>query len=411
MPRSHAAPSPLHPPAVVLSCSGAPEGDLSLVRSLGEKGVHVVVVSEYSDPPAARSTHCAEHIVAPDFTHHPERLLNVLATLRRMHGVKPIVFASADPDLTVLTAIAREIDSIACSTVLEPDLTRSLMDKREFDELATRHNLPKPKTYKPSTLPEIEAMAQQATFPLIAKPAHPVAWHKPQVRADLRYLKARPLIDPASLLDTAQGLGPALAETLIQEFIPGDDEEHYEVQVYIGKNGQALGTFSGRKWRINPPHAGSGCFVQGIGLTELEAATIKMLQDLGYRGQANVDYKRHVTTGEFKLLEINPRVSQWNILGTRSGVNLPWLAYQDICNLAPGPQPVRRNGLYYVNARTDLQAFRIYRREGHWGWVSYIRSLMRLNLVCQFLQLNDPAPAVALFKSMVTTRLRRRFRA
>jgi predicted ATP-grasp superfamily ATP-dependent carboligase len=307
----------------------------------------------------------------------------------------------------VLTAMAREIGAVACSTVLEPELTRSLMDKREFDDLATLHKLPKPKTYKPGTLAEIETIAQQATFPLIAKPAHPVAWHKPQVRADLRYLKALPLPDAAALLNTAQGLGPALAETMVQEFIPGDDEEHYEVQVYVGKNGKALGTFAGQKWRINPPHAGSGCFVQGVGLAELEAATIKMLQDIGYRGQANVDYKRHVKTGEFKLLEINPRVSQWNILGTRSGVNLPWLAYQDMCDREPEKQPQRRNGIYYVNARTDLQAFRIYRREGHWSLASYLRSLMRPNLVCQFLQLNDPAPAISIFKSMLAARLRR----
>lgn len=410
MPRTHRL-STSHPPAIVLSCTGAPEGDLSLVRSLGEMGVHVIVISEYPDPPAARSVHCAEHRIVPNFTRHPERLLDVLAELKNAHGTRPIIFPSADPDLTALAAIAREIDAMAISTVLEPDLTRALMDKRQFDDLATRHQFPMPITYKPITLAEVETIAQQAKFPLIAKPAHPVAWQGAAVRADLRYLKALPLPDAASLLNTAHALGPALGETLVQEFIPGDDEEHYEVQVYVGKNGQALGTFAGQKWRINPPHAGSGCFVQGALLPTLEAATVKMLQDIGYRGLANVDYKRHVHTGEFKLLEINPRVSQWNILGTRSGVNLPWLAYQDACNLIPAPQPVRRNGLYYVNARTDISAFRIYRREGHWSWASYIRSLMRPNLVCQFLQLDDPAPAVALLKSMVSTRLRRKLRA
>jgi predicted ATP-grasp superfamily ATP-dependent carboligase len=404
-------PTPSHPPAVVLSCSGAPEGDLNLVRALGEMGVHVVVVSEYPDPPAARSKHCAEHVVVPNFTRHPARLLDALTALKQRHSVKSVVFPSADPDLTVLTSIANEIDAIACSTVLEPDLTRSLMDKRAFDDIANLHNLSKPRTYKPSSLSEIEMMAQEATFPLIAKPAHPVAWHKTLVRADLRYLKALPLPDAACLSNTAQGLGPALAETLIQEFVPGDDEEHYDVHAYIGKNGQALGTFAGQKWRINPPHAGSGCFVQGIDLAQLEVATVKMLNDIGYRGQANVNYKRHAKTGEFKLLEINPRVSQWNILGTRSGVNLPWLAYQDMCNREPEKQPERRNGLYYVNARTDIQAFRIYHREGHWGLLRYLQSLMHPNLVCQFLQLDDPGPAVANFKSMLTTRLRRRRQA
>ena len=51
--------------AVVLSCLGASEGDLNLVRSLGEAGVPVIVLSEYAEVPAGRSRHCSRLIVAP----------------------------------------------------------------------------------------------------------------------------------------------------------------------------------------------------------------------------------------------------------------------------------------------------------------------------------------------------------
>ena len=54
-------------PAVVLACAGAPEGDLNLVRSLGEQGVPVIVLGEYADPPSRYSRYCIEFVQVPDF--------------------------------------------------------------------------------------------------------------------------------------------------------------------------------------------------------------------------------------------------------------------------------------------------------------------------------------------------------
>jgi len=73
--------TPVRVPAVVLSCSGAPEGDLNVVRSLGEQGVPVIVVSEYADPPSRLSRYCTEFIQVPDFD-NPSALSDVLAALR-----------------------------------------------------------------------------------------------------------------------------------------------------------------------------------------------------------------------------------------------------------------------------------------------------------------------------------------
>lgn len=363
-----------------------------------------MVVSEYSHPPAARSACCAEHIVVPDFTLHPLRLIEALALLRRKFGVRPVLFPSADPDLGILSACSTEIEEFACSTVCRPDLVKKLMDKRAFAVLAESNKLPTPKTYRPGTLAEFDAIAEQATFPLIAKPAHPGAWNRPEITNTLGRHKALPLPDAEAMRTTMRALVSALGETLIQELIPGADDEHYEVQVYIDRAGVEQGTFAGRKWRINPPHAGSGCFVEGVDLPELEGATVKFLRDIGYRGLANVDYKRHERTGEFKLLEVNPRISQWSILGTVSGVNLAWMAFRDCCGAEREAPPPRRNGIFYVNERTDPRAFRVYRREGHWSWKAYVQSLARRDLVWQFLHLSDPAPAISVLRTMLRAR-------
>jgi predicted ATP-grasp superfamily ATP-dependent carboligase len=381
-------------PAVVLSCLGAPEGDLNLVRSLGEQGVHVIVLSEYEQVPAGRSRHCRELIVVPGYTLAPERLLQALQALRLRLGTMPVVFPSADPDLKVLAQINSSLADVAISTVIDPDMVGTLSDKRRFDALVLRTGLPVPRTYMPADLDALECICKKAQFPLIVKPSQPAAWHRPGIARSISVAKAIPVQTPEALRALCQSLMVHTREFLIQEYILGNDEEHYDVHAYVDRQGRAVASYCGRKWRIHPPHAGSGCYVESTLQPDLETLALDILARIGYRGIANLNFKRDATSGDYKLMEINPRVSQWNILPARSGVNLPWIAYRDACGLPPADMPARSYGMFYLNARTDLRAMRIYRREGLWSVARWLPTVLRPGLVHQLAQWSDPRPAL-----------------
>jgi D-aspartate ligase len=390
------APAVARLPAVVLACVGAPEGDLNVVRSLGEQGVPVVVVSEYADPPSRYSRYCTEFVQVPDFTAHPQALLGVLAALARRHGGPLPVFPSADPDLEVLNQLSDAARPHARWTLAAPALVTALMDKRAFSVLAERMDLPVPRSFTPTTLDEAERIADLLTYPAIAKPSLPASWKHPALPRELRTTKAVVLESREALLQVCRTLAPWGMGLILQEYVPGDDAEHYDVHAYIDRQGVARATFCGRKWRIQPPHVGSGCYVESLHEPVLEALVLDILQRLDYRGIANLNFKRHSLTGEFKLLEINARVSQWTILTTRAGVNLPWLAYQDVCGLAPQPLPPRSTGLWYVSGKSDFRAIRTYLREGLWSWGGYLRSLLKRPVVYQVLCRDDLGPALYL---------------
>jgi predicted ATP-grasp superfamily ATP-dependent carboligase len=392
-------------PAVVLSCLGAPEGDLNLVRSLGEQGVPVIVLSEYAQVPAGRSRHCRELIVVPDFTLAPERLLKALQALRRRLGTAPVVFPSADPDLKVLAQIDAALTDVAISTVVDPDLVGTLSDKCRFDTLALRTGLPVPRTYLPADLAALESICSEAKFPLIVKPSHPAAWHRPGLSHSISAAKAIPVHTPQALRTLCKSLMAQTHEFLIQEYILGDDEEHYDVHAYVDRQGRAAASYCGRKWRIHPPHAGSGCYVESTLQPDIETLALDILARIGYRGIANLNFKRDVNSGDYKLMEINPRVSQWNILPARSGVNLPWIAYRDACGLPPVDLPARSYGMFYLNARTDLRALRIYRREGLWSVARWLPTVLRPGLVHQLAQWSDARPALYVLARAVLRRL------
>ena len=383
-------------PAVVLACAGAPEGDLNVVRSLGEQGVPVVVVSEYADPPSRYSRHCIEFVQVPDFAGHPQALLAALVDLARRHGGPLPVFPSADPDLDALNQIRAAAQPHVRWTMAEPAMVAALMDKRAFSELATRCGLPVPRTFTPTTLDEVERIADALTYPAIAKPSLSTSWKHPELPREIRTAKAIVLQSREELLQVCRALLPWGLALILQEYVPGDDSAHYDVHAFIDQQGVARATFCGRKWRIQPPHVGSGCYVESRLEPELEALVVDILQRLDYRGIANLNFKRHGVSGEFKLLEINARVSQWTILTTRAGVNLPWMAYRDVCGLAPETLPPRHAGLWYVSGKNDFRAVRGYVREGLWTWGGYLCSLLKRPMVFQVLSLRDIGPALHL---------------
>jgi len=395
-------------PAVVLACAGAPEGDLNVVRSLGEQGVPVVVVSEYADPPSRYSRYCIEFVQVPDFSKHPQELLETLIDLAGRHGGPLPVFPSADPDLEALNQIRDAALPHARWTMADPELVTALMDKRAFSALATHHDLPVPRTFTPTTLDEVAHIADVLTYPAIAKPSLPTSWKHPELPREIRTAKAIVLQSREELLQVCRAVLPWGLALILQEYVPGDDSAHYDVHAYIDRQGVARATFCGRKWRIQPPHVGCGCFVESQLEPELEALVIDILQRLDYRGIANLNFKRHSVSGEFKLLEINARVSQWTILTTRAGVNLPWMAYRDVCGLVPETAPLRRCGIWYVSGKSDFRAVRHYVREGVWTWGGYLRSLLKRPIVFQVLSLSDISPALHLTGHWIAEKMRLR---
>ena len=395
-------------PAVVLACAGAPEGDLNLVRSLGEQGVPVIVLGEYADPPSRYSRYCIEFVQVPDFGGHPQELLAALADLSRRHGGPLPVFPSADPDLEALSRLGDATRPYMRSTMADPALVLTLMDKGAFSELATRAGLPVPRTFTPHSLAEAEQGAGMLTYPAIVKPSLPTSWKHPALPRAIRLAKAIVVESPGELMDICRTVAPWGLALILQEYVPGDDAEHYDVHAFIDQHGEARATFCGRKWRIQPPHVGSGCYVESLHEPALEAMVADLLQRIGYRGIANLNFKRHSRTGEFKLLEINARVSQWSILTTRSGVNLPWMAYRDVCGLAQEAPPPRQSGLWYVSGKSDFRAVRGYVREGLWTWGGYLRSLLKRPMVCQVLSLRDPGPARQLTLRWIAEKMRLR---
>jgi predicted ATP-grasp superfamily ATP-dependent carboligase len=131
-------------------------------------------------------------------------------------------------------------------------------------------------------------------------------------------------------------------DPLVQELIPGGDEELYSLGSYLSADGEALGLFCGRKLRQTPPGVGTARVGEAVWVDEVVEQGLALVRGLGVRGIAQTEFKRDPRDGVFKLMEVNPRLWQWHGLAAACGVDLPRIAYWDL--LGARLPPARSNG-------------------------------------------------------------------
>jgi predicted ATP-grasp superfamily ATP-dependent carboligase len=129
---------------------------------------------------------------------------------------------------------------------------------------------------------------------------------------------------------------------MVQELIPGGDDELYSLGSYLRADGEALGLFSGRKLKQVPPLIGTCRVGEAVWVQDVVDAGLRLLRGLRFHGISQVEFKRDPRDGRYKLMEVNPRLWQWHGLAAACGVDLPLIAYRDLTG--EPVEPVSMNG-------------------------------------------------------------------
>jgi predicted ATP-grasp superfamily ATP-dependent carboligase len=300
---------------------------LAAIRSLGRAGIQVLAVDHRPSALGFRSRY-ARAVPSPDPAVEPEAFIDVLA--RQEPGV---VFPTHDPPLN---AVARYADRLPGFRFPFPgwDVLERIQDKRGQLEAAARAGVDTPQTRYPGSATEARAAADELGYPLLVKPADPVGFKRLFGRQAFR-------ADTAAEVDRAYGDAEQF-RPMVQELIPGGDDELYSLGSYLREDGEPLGLFSGRKLKQVPPLVGTCRVGESVWVQEVVDAGLRLLKALGFHGISQVEFKRDPRDGRFKLMEVNPRLWQWHALATASGVDFPVIAYRDLAG--ERVEPVRMNG-------------------------------------------------------------------
>jgi D-aspartate ligase len=369
--------------AVVL---GGDYQGLGIVRSLGRRGIPVCVVDD--EPSVARHSRFAASALRVPRLRGDDDVVECLLDLGKRAGLNGwVLYPTRDE---IVAAISRRRDELEPYFRVPTPAWESVhwaSDKRLTYELASELGLAHPRTWRFGSADELAAAAPEP--PLVIKPAikeHFIyATNEKAWRADT---PAR--LD--ELFRRAAKIVPA-EEVMVQELIPGDGSCQFS---YCGffKDGSSLATMVVRRWRQRPLDFGrSSTFVETIELPELEELAHHFLTRIDYYGLVEIEFKLDERTGEYKLLDVNPRTWGYHSLGLRAGADFPLLLFRD--QLGQKVEPVRAvPGVTWVRLSTDLPTAVPELLAGRLPWRQYFRGLRTADVEGLF-ERDDPKPAFA----------------
>ena len=95
---------------------------------------------------------------------------------------------------------------------------------------------------------------------------------------------------------------------MLQEYIPGGDDDVWMFNGYFDADSDCLVGFTARKLRQTPIHTGATSLGICLPNAEVHETTVRWMKRLGYRGILDIGYRFDARDGRYKVLDVNPRI-------------------------------------------------------------------------------------------------------
>jgi predicted ATP-grasp superfamily ATP-dependent carboligase len=344
-------------PVLVLNCK---LGGLAIMRSLGRLGVPVFGVDGETRSPGFLSRYCrGKHLRSYEEKGAKEYLELVLRIGERL-GDRSILIPTSD-ELSVFVAENRErLSRRFRFPEIDPDVVRGLISKKGMYGLALRHGVPSPLTLFPKSLEDVHAFAEEVQFPVMLKGIHGNRLYARTGKKMVLSGTREELVKNYVALED-----PEVPNLMIQEYIPGGDDQIYIFNGYFDENSDCLAAFTGHKIRQYPVHV--GCASLGICRWNQTVAdtTIRFMKALGYKGILDIGYRLDPRDGQYKVLDINPRVGQaFRLFLAVDETDVVRTLYRNLTGQGTGPPIVPREGRRWLIEDYDIESSLEYFREG-----------------------------------------------
>lgn len=306
--------------AVVLGAS--PTG-LAAVRGLGRAGIRVRVADFHADRPAFHSRYC---IGAPITGGCVDQILDNVIDQTKGERHPPVVIPTSDAMVLGLVDNREKISGkLKTYGAIENGLARPVTDKADFYQQCLQAGVPVAKTAFPKSIDEVLALAGEFQFPMLLKPVFGHLW-----RERLKGKKLLVAKNQQDLEQIVERFGDDVGGLMVQELIPGPEQDIWIGGVYRGQDGQHDCCFVGQKTRQYPPDFGSASYAKSVYNAEVEKLSWKFLDAIDYRGICGTEFKLDRRDGIYKIIEVNPRPTLWFHLVTAAGMNLFEFAFRDL---------------------------------------------------------------------------------
>lgn len=329
---------------------------LSIIRCLGIHGIPVVAV-DYEEKGAYgfSSKYLSEKIIGPNCKTDPEGLLNLLVEYGKKQEKPPVLFPSADGYVEFIDKYLHILKKYYLINQLEQGLFTEVVNKETLHLLAKKYGIPVPETLEVDEENFEEKVREKIKFPCLVKPTD-----SPSFVSHFRK-KLFEVANMEELKDAINQSKDAGLGVIVQRIIPGFDDHMYTFDAYINQEGKVSHWMTCQKLRQFPINYGASVYTIQRNVPELYDIGSKFLEDIGFKGFAEIEFKKDENSGQYYMIEINARTTNLNSMLYKAGINMPYLAYSELTDTLPSPYAIEKDtNIAFCYAYEDILAIRNY---------------------------------------------------
>lgn len=382
--------------------TGYDPGSYTCVRSLSRRDVGTVIASEQPNVPVGASRFCDRFVDVPSPYHDVVAYKDALVELARRPAVRTLT-PMRPHDAYVFATYAADFEPHV-SLVTPPTETLDVVhDRMQLYEAALDAGVPVPETRCLEDARDWHSdVVVKARYNLLSHDRVPAfdPHHVETVKC-VEHVPAGGDLDVAGLCERMRHV------PIVQEYVDHDGEYVFAA---LYEHGEPLATFQHHQIRGDSYTGGGGVYRESIYDPDLERVGRQLLDSLEYHGLACIEYARDRETGEYYLVEVNPRFWQSLPCAVRSGADFPYYYWLATTGRSDEIEPDYRVGVgthmlygelgYLRSILTDESPFR--ERPSLWRETLAVVASCLTSANFDDLHLDDPAPFVRGLRHVVS---------
>jgi predicted ATP-grasp superfamily ATP-dependent carboligase len=354
-------------PVIVLGCDSNGYG---VIRSIAKfDGSIPIIGTDYNtNSPGLFSKYLTDIKIISNPNNDSKNTVKDLINLGEQFKEKPVVIITSDIFLTLFNDHREKLAKYFLFNIPAKELLNTILDKGKQYEAIKSLGVDVPRTI---FLPQHEKINHpfDLKFPVFIKGAFPHIWKQ--------YFTEKGFIanDEFQLISKIREIHVHNLDLVIQELIVGPNSNHYKVSSYYDKNGEPKLFFTTQKARQFPYDFGVGSHMKSKRVEELLESGRRIFDALHYTGIGSMEFKKDERDGEFKFIELNPRMWQQNYQATIAGLNFAEYYYKDCIGEKIEFNDQFLENITYMDSVNDFQSFMLNKKvtdESYFEWIKQV---------------------------------------
>ncbi|WP_062351249.1 carboxylate--amine ligase [Bacillus kwashiorkori] len=366
---------------------------LSVIRSLGVHGIHTVAI-DYSekDTYGTKSKYCSETLIAPHYKEEKRQFIDFLINYAKQQTEPPVLIPCHDNYVEIIDEYLHELKKYYLLLDIEQGLYTKAMDKGSLYDLAKDFQVLVPESLSVDDENLLEKVDTMIKYPCIVKPTD-----SPAFVAKFRR-KIFKVHNQEQLLDAINQAKEANLEVIVQRIIPGFDDHMYTFDAYLNNDSKVVHWVTCQKQRQFPINFGASVYTGQKYVPELYDIGAKFLEGIGFKGFVEIEFKKDAETGQYYLIELNVRTTNFNSLLYKIGMNFPYILYRELTGNPLPPSAIKHDtNTYFWYAYEDFLAIKDYLKTKQLTLGQVIRSLFAKKAYAIW-DWKDPKPGLVFAK-------------